>query len=202
MRIILFGNDSTANLGDQAILIAMMKALGDAFGEVRFTILSKHPDLARERLGHLDAVERIGPTPWLGREGADIAHLMVELGIKKHHDLIWADSAEPKSIDEIAAHGFNIKGAPKGPGSVEYGHSKVRQYNQFWTPDSLNCIKERRNFRYIEDKDGRLTLKTIGLYKHGMDARRYGVVGMLTPEPEEALIVHDAMEGADSMDLD
>ncbi len=137
-----------------------------------------------------------------GLSNADIAHLMVELGIKKHHDLIWADSAEPKSIDEIAAHGFNIKGAPKGPGSVEYGHSKVRQYKQFWTPDSLNCIKERRNFRYIEDKDGRLTKKTTHIFSHGMDAVRYGVVGELTPEPEDAIIVHDAMEGQDSMDLD
>ena len=137
-----------------------------------------------------------------GLSNADIAHLMVELGIKKHHDIIWADNEDPKSIDEICSYGFNMKGAPKGPGSVEYGHQRVRQYKHYWTQDSLACIKEQRNFRYIEDKDGRLTTKTSRLYKHGMDARRYGVVGMLTPEPEEALIVHDAMEGQESMDLD
>jgi hypothetical protein len=43
----------------------------------------------------------------------------------------------------------------------------------------LNCIKEQRNFRYIADKDGKLTEKTTHFYSHGMDARRYGVVGKI-----------------------
>ena len=137
-----------------------------------------------------------------GLSNADIAHLMVELGIKKHHDIIWADSAEPKSIDEIAAHGFNIRGAPKGPGSVEYGHQKVRQFVHYWTQDSLNCIKEQRNFRYLEDKaTGKLTTKTTRLFRHAMDARRYGVAGMETPVEEDVIIIHDAMEGQDNLDL-
>ncbi|KKK67115.1 hypothetical protein LCGC14_2957300, partial [marine sediment metagenome] len=72
-----------------------------------------------------------------GLSNADIAHLMVELGIKKHHDIIWADNEDPKSIDEICSYGFNMKGAPKGPGSVEYGHQRVRQYKHYWTQDSL-----------------------------------------------------------------
>jgi len=106
-----------------------------------------------------------------------IAHRMEELGVKRNFDEIFADSAEPKSIDEILKFGFNIKPALKGPGSVEFGHQKIRQYKQFWTKDSLNCIKEQRNFRYIPDKNGKLTEKTTHLFSHGMDARRYGVVG-------------------------
>ena len=107
---------------------------------------------------------------------------MTELGIRPHYDEIFADSAEPKSIEEIAGYGFNIKGSVKGPGSVEYGRQKIRQYKQYWTKDSLNCIKEQRNFRYIQDKDGKLTDKTTHIFSHGMDARRYGVVGYLEPE--------------------
>jgi len=103
---------------------------------------------------------------------------MLAMGIRPNYDEIWADAAEPKSIEEIHRRGhLNIKGTPKGADSVEFGHQKVRQFNQFWTKDSLDCIKEQRNFRYIEDKDGKLTDKTTHLYSHGMDARRYGVVG-------------------------
>jgi len=108
-----------------------------------------------------------------------ISHRMDELGVKRNHDEIFADSAEPKSIDEIHKFGFNVKPAPKGEGSVEFGQQKILQYKQFWTKDSLNCIKEQRNFRFIADKDGKLTTKTTHAWSHGMDARRYGVVGHL-----------------------
>jgi len=114
-----------------------------------------------------------------GLTNQDIAHRMAELGVRKGSDEIFADSAEPKSIEEIYRMGYNIKPAVKGPGSVEYGHQLVRQYNQFWTEDSLNCIKEQRNFRYIADKNGKLTDKTTHAWSHGMDGRRYGVMGKL-----------------------
>ena len=70
-----------------------------------------------------------------------------------------------------------LKESVKGPGSVEYSHQKVNQCYQFWTKDSVNCIKEQRNFRYIRDKDGRLTDKTTHQFSHGMSARRYAVAG-------------------------
>ena len=108
-----------------------------------------------------------------------ISHRMDEKGVKRNSSEIFADSAEPKSIDEIHKFGFNIKPCPKGADSVEYGHQKVRQYKQFWTKDSLKCIKEQRNFRYIQDKDGKLTDKTTHEWSHGMDSRRYGVIGVL-----------------------
>ena len=110
-----------------------------------------------------------------GLTNQDIVSKMVELGVPKSSAEIWADSAEPKSIEEIRQCGYNIKGVQKGPDSVEFGHQKVRQYKQFWTKSSLNCIKEQRNCRYIPDKDGKLTEKITHLYSHGMDSRRYAV---------------------------
>lgn len=136
-----------------------------------------------------------------GLTNQDIGHMMTDLGVRGF-DLIWADSAEPKSIEEIYRLGFNIKGAPKGPGSVEYGHQKVRQYKQFWTKDSLNCIKEQRNFRYMADKNGKLTEKTTHIYSHGMDSRRYAVMGFSeAPEPEEQVIIYDTMVEVSDMEL-
>lgn len=111
-----------------------------------------------------------------------IAHKMEEIGIRKHYSEIYADSAEPKSIDEIKKFGFNIKPCPKGADSVEYGHQKIRQFKQFWTKESTRCIKEQRNFRYITDKDGAFTEKTTHLYSHGMDARRYAIIGGFAPK--------------------
>ena len=140
-----------------------------------------------------------------GLTNQDIAAMMVDLGIQRHSDEIWADSAEPKSIEEIHQYGFNIRGAPKGPGSVEYGHQKVRQYRQYWTKDSLNCIKEQRNFRYMLDKNGKLTEKTTHIYSHGMDSRRYAMMGFSeAPEPQEQTIIYDTVRrmGAISPELD
>ena len=130
-----------------------------------------------------------------------IALRMGELGVTKNFDEILADSAEPKSIEEIYLYGFNIKGCPKGPGSVEYGHQKVRQYKQYWTKDSVNCIKEQRNFRYIQDKNGKLTEKTTHNFSHGIDARRYGVMGMFEPQDREEVIIYDAMEAVRDLEL-
>jgi len=113
----------------------------------------------------------------------EIARLMEEAGIVKHTDLIIADSAEPKSIKEIANFGFNIVGCVKGPDSVEFGHQKMRQYKQYWTKRSLNGIKEQRNFRYLPDKAGKLTNKTTHRFSHLMDTRRYAVVGTEAANP-------------------
>ena len=129
-----------------------------------------------------------------GLTNQDIADRMGELGIKKHSDEIFADSSEPKSIEEIYQRGFNIKPCSKGPGSVEFGHQKVRQYKHYWTNDSLNCIKEQRNFRYILDKNNKLTEKTSHLWSHGMDSRRYAVVGEFEPQEEEKIVIFDSMK--------
>lgn len=123
-----------------------------------------------------------------------IADRMIEKGIRPNYDEIWADSAEPKSIEEIYQRGFNIKPCPKGADSVEFGHQKVRQYKQYWTKRSLNCIKEQRNFRYIADKDNRLTEKTIHQWSHGMDSRRYWVIGAMGTHVIDTILIYDAMK--------
>lgn len=107
-----------------------------------------------------------------------ISKKMETLGMRKHSDIIVADSAEPKSIKEISEFGWNIIGVEKKQGSVEFGHQKVNQYKQHWTKASTNCIREQRNFMYIKDKNGKLTDKTTHFFSHGQDARRYAVEGL------------------------
>lgn len=112
----------------------------------------------------------------VGLTNQDITQKMSELGLERGGAPMYADSAEPKSIEELKRDGWNIKPVDKAQGSVEYGHQRVRQLKQFWTKASLNCIKEQRNFKYVEDKDGKLTEKTTHRWSHGMDARRYATM--------------------------
>ena len=167
---------------------------GDIFYGLDFGYSTDYTALTRNVIAgdELHSEELIYET---GLTNQDIANRMLEFGILPRLDEIWADAAEPKSIEEIYRYGFNIKAAPKGPGSVEYGHQLIRQYKQFWTKDSINAIKDQRNFRYIEDKNGKLTDKTTHSFSHTMDSRRYAVVGKLAPpEPEEEVVIYDTMK--------
>lgn len=114
-----------------------------------------------------------------GLKNNQIANRLDQLGIKRGWKNIWADAAEPKSIDEIYAYGFNIKPCIKGPDSLLAGIQFVNQFDQYWTEDSLDCIKEQRNYRYLQDKNGKWLNEPIDDWNHGMDARRYGVYSEL-----------------------
>jgi phage terminase large subunit len=94
-----------------------------------------------------------------------------------HTQPIFADSAEPKSIQELKDKGFNVLPTEKGPGSLEYGIQKVNQYFQFWTEESTEAITEQRNYRWVQDRmTGQFTDKMTGA-DHLMDARRYALAG-------------------------
>jgi len=105
----------------------------------------------------------------------DIIRMMEQLGIRKDYDEIIADSAEPKSIQEIHDAGFNIKPAKKGADSVRAGIDKLQSKNIFVTKRSVNLIKELRNYRWLEDKDGKPTNRPIDAYNHCCDAMRYAI---------------------------
>ena len=114
-----------------------------------------------------------------GLTNPQIAKRMEQLGLTKHYDEVFADSAEPKSIQEIRDYGFNVKPAPKGPDSVVNGIQLLNQYRQWVTEDSVNGIKELRNYRYIQDRDSRYTNKPMDDWNHFCDSRRYGAQGKL-----------------------
>ena len=103
----------------------------------------------------------------------DIAGLMDSNGIVKDYDEIIADSAEPKSIDEIKGYGYNIKPAPKGQDSIRQGIDKLKSKKMFVTKRSVNLIKELRNYAWVSDKEGNPTNKPVDAFNHGIDAVRY-----------------------------
>lgn len=86
---------------------------------------------------------------------------------------ITADSAEPKSIEEIKRMGVRIKPALKGKDSINFGIDTLQQYELLVTSDSINLIKELRNYTWDKDKEGNTLNKPIDAYNHCIDALRY-----------------------------
>ena len=89
--------------------------------------------------------------------------------------LLIADSAEPKSIDEIKSYGVRITGAQKGQGSVNQGIQYVQDQRVSVTKRSLNVIKSYRNYMWKTDKDGNILNVPDHAYSDAMDAVRYGL---------------------------
>lgn len=107
--------------------------------------------------------------------------------------LVIADSAEPKSIDDIKSYGINIIGAPKGKDSVNNGIQIVQSQPISVTQRSLNIIKEYRNYLWIIDRDGKVTNVPEHEYSHSMDAIRYAIVSLhntvsFVPKPTTGLV--------------
>lgn len=88
---------------------------------------------------------------------------------------IVADSAEPKSIEEIRRekHGVLIKGATKGKDSINYGIDVMQRQDYLVTSNSTNLIKELRSYCWDTDKTGKRLNKPIDNFNHGLDAVRY-----------------------------
>lgn len=100
--------------------------------------------------------------------------------LNEEQALVIADSAEPKSIDEIKSYGVNILGADKGKDSVAYGIQMVQDQRISVTKRSTNIIKEYRNYLWKTDKDGKILNEPEHTFSHSMDALRYGLVSILT----------------------
>lgn len=96
--------------------------------------------------------------------------------------LIVADSAEPKSIDELKLREINILPAVKGPGSVTAGISFVQGQRISYTKRSTNLKKEYDDYAWFEDKDGKTINEPKPGEDHIMDAIRYGFSSLSSPD--------------------
>jgi len=98
--------------------------------------------------------------------------------IDQPQTLVIADSAEPKSIEEISGYGVNIIGANKGQGSVKRGIDWVQTQKISYTRRSINIGKSYSNYVWKTDKDGTIINEPDHFWSDGMDAVRYGFDGL------------------------
>jgi phage terminase large subunit len=109
-----------------------------------------------------------------GMSNGDIAAMAKAQGITSR-DLIIADSAEPKSIDELCDRGLNVIPAVKGPDSIDAGISFIKAHELYFVKSGGNLLKERRLYKWAVNKAGESTNKPLDFMNHAMDAMRYAI---------------------------
>lgn len=110
---------------------------------------------------------------------------------RMQHDrraVIYADSAEPKSIEEIRRAGFNIKPVSKGADSINFGITVLQEQEMLVTSNSTNLIKELRSYCWDKDKTGKVLNKPVDYLNHAMDALRYFAMMELTTKRKKIII--------------
>jgi phage terminase large subunit len=109
----------------------------------------------------------------------DIATKLREFGINRAWEIV-ADSAEPKSIEEVHRLGFNIKPAQKGQDSIRNSIDILQRFTLQVTKTSVNLIKELRNYTWDTDRTGASLGVPIDKYNHAIDAVRYVALNKLS----------------------
>ena len=107
---------------------------------------------------------------------SDISDLYKTYGVDS---VIYADSAEPKSIAELEGYGHDILPVSKGRDSIVYGINLINQNEIYVTSRSKNLIKELSSYTWMTDKEGNKLNKPIDAFNHAIDAARYAITSQL-----------------------
>lgn len=107
-----------------------------------------------------------------GLTNQDIAEEFRNKGVSKNQ-LIIADSAEPKSIQELYREGFAIRGAIKGTDSIRNGIDILKRYKIHVVRGSTNLIRELKSYCWAMDRSGKSLNVPIDKLNHLLDPLRY-----------------------------
>ena len=99
---------------------------------------------------------------------------------KVNREPIYADSSEPRIIEELRRMGWSIRASLKGRDSVNAGIDLLKRFKIHIHKDSTNAIQEFRNYKWLEDKTGKLTNKPEDKNNHIADAVRYATYSILS----------------------
>lgn len=113
------------------------------------------------------------------------------LNLPEPQTLVIADSAEPKSIDDLTLAGIVVQGAEKGPDSIRRGISHVQDQRISVTKRSIDLIKEYRNYMWAFDRDGKQLTVPDKSADHALDAVRYALES-LDAKPKRVVVKRGA----------
>ena len=108
-----------------------------------------------------------------GMSNKRIAETVEDMGYGKER--ITADSAEPKSIDELKSLGLRVKPAQKGKDSIKNGIQWIQDLEIIIHPRCVNFLTEISNYTWAVDKFGTKLNEPIDDFNHLMDAMRYAL---------------------------
>lgn len=107
-----------------------------------------------------------------GLTNSDIAKRLTSFGINRQMRIV-ADSAEPKSIEDLNRFGFSVEGAKKVKDSIVNSIDTLKQYTINITRTSTNTIKEFRSYKWAVDSNGKSINTPVDFNNHCIDAIRY-----------------------------
>jgi phage terminase large subunit len=113
-----------------------------------------------------------------GLTNTDISARLIDSGINKQIDII-ADSAEPKSIEELRRLGWKITGAKKGADSVNNSIDILKRYKINVTRQSVNLRNELGRYKWRTDRTGRTLNEPVDSWNHLIDPIRYVALNKL-----------------------
>ncbi|MTI95396.1 MAG: PBSX family phage terminase large subunit [Firmicutes bacterium] len=110
-----------------------------------------------------------------GMTNEQIYQTICDLGLAK--ETIVADSAEPKSVDELRSMGlWRLRPAAKGKDSVMHGIDFILRHELIVDERCTGLIEELENYTWQKDKKtGEYINKPIDTFDHNIDAMRYGL---------------------------
>lgn len=127
---------------------------------------------------------------------ADLIKRMKDLDIS-HSAPIYADCAEPKSIEELARAGYNVYPCDKGKDSVLDGIKLVKSIRVHSNEWNVNLNRESSMYHWREDKNGKQMDEPVPEDDHALDALRYALFTHLRPSNEqEGIVIRDLVAEA------
>lgn len=167
----VFANVKLKSVSDEEInaFDKIKRGIDFGFAADPFVYVVSHYDSKHKRLYIFDEIYKVGLS------NARAAELINERG--QYSQYIICDSAEPKSINDFRQLGFRVRGAKKGPDSIEYGIKFLQSLNEIII-DNIRCPKTAEEFyNYELEPDGNDGFKDGYPDKnnHSIDAVRYAL---------------------------
>ena len=162
---------------ERAMFDNLRQGLDFGYAADPVAFVRKHYDATRRRLYFLNEYT-----------GINISNRKLYEETKAFHDVLsTCDSAEPKSIAELHSYGMRVRGAKKGPDSVEYG-IKFMQGMEEIVIDPNTCplaSKEFVMYALKRDKNGDIISSFPDKDNHTIDAARYGLEADMRARKQE-----------------
>jgi phage terminase large subunit len=113
-----------------------------------------------------------------GLTNPDIAKRLKQAGLTKNTEII-ADSAEPKSIEELKRLGWHVKPAKKGADSIKLSIDILKRYKLNITRNSINLRNELARYTWKNDRSGKKINEPVDSFNHLIDPLRYVALNKL-----------------------
>lgn len=180
----IFDNITSREISDEEIerFDNLRMSLDWGYAVDPFAFVKMHYDKTRRRIYIFDEIYKVGLSNRLAAERIKIKN--------PNNKLVVADSAEPKSIDELKEYGIKIEGAKKGPGSIETGMKWLQDLEEIIIDPRRcpNANKEFTSYEYEKDKQGNFKSKYPDKDNHIIDACRYGLESDIVKKKKPAWI--------------